>query len=313
MKMPKYPIYVISKGRADSALTAKFLMADKVPFKIVVEPQEAEAYAEACGEKNLLILPFSNLGQGSIPARNWVWEHAKASGAERHWILDDNIRSIKRWYDGMRIKCDSGPAFSAVEDFTDRYENIAISGMNYSMFAFTKKPPFHLNAHVYSCILIRNELPQRWRGRYNEDADLCLQVLADNWCTILVNVFTAEKMQTMAMKGGNTDQLYKEDGRTTMARSLERQWPYVVTTRRRFGRAQHVIKDQWKRFDTPLIRRKDIDWANLDKNEYGLSITQVGEQVKSDQVKKLLEDKNGTARKTTKANRAKKTPGQSGA
>ena len=302
MLKPNYPVYVISKGRADNPLTAKFLEQDKVPYKIVVEPQEAEAYAEACGKKNILTLPFSNLGQGSIPARNWVWEHAKATGADRHWILDDNIRRIKRWYNGMRIKCDSGPAFKAVEDFTDRYENVAISGMNYAMFAYSKKPPFHLNAHVYSCLLIRNDLPHRWRGRYNEDADLCLQVLADNWCTILVNVFVAEKMQTMAMTGGNTDQLYKEDGRTEMARSLERQWPYVVSTKRRFGRAQHVIKDQWKRFDTPLIRRKDIDWNTMGKNEYGLGLSQVAEEVKSEQVQNLLKEKNATTRKTPKAN-----------
>lgn len=302
MLKPNYPIYVISKGRADNPLTAKFLEQDKVPYKIVVEPQEAEAYAEACGKKNILTLPFSNLGQGSIPARNWVWEHAKATGADRHWILDDNIRSIKRWYNGMRIKCDSGPAFKAVEDFTDRYENVAISGMNYAMFAYSRKPPFHLNARVYSCLLIRNDLPNRWRGMYNEDADLCLQVLADNWCTILVNVFVTEKMQTMAMAGGNTDQLYKEDGRTEMARSLERQWPYVVSTKRRFGRAQHVIKDHWRRFDTPLIRRKDIDWNTMGKNEYGLGLSQVAEEVKSEQLQNLLKEKNATTRKTPKAN-----------
>jgi hypothetical protein len=293
MHNPHYPVYVISKGRADTALTPKFLLQDNVPFKLVVEPQEAVAYGNAYGKKNILILPFSNLGLGSIPARNWVWEHAKASGAKRHWILDDNIRGIKRWYNGMRIKCDSGPAFKVIEDFTDRYENIAIAGMNYTMFAYTKKPPFHLNAHVYSCVLIRNDLPHRWRGRYNEDADLCLQVLADNWCTVLVNVFVAEKMQTMQMKGGNTDQLYKEDGRTTMARSLERQWPYVVSTRRRWGRTQHVIKDQWQRFDTPLIRRKDIDWDALGKNEYGLTLNQVADEVRAEDVKNLLREQNG--------------------
>jgi hypothetical protein len=42
------------------------------------EPQEEEIYAQHFGRERLLLLPFSNLGQGSIPARNWVWEHAKA-------------------------------------------------------------------------------------------------------------------------------------------------------------------------------------------------------------------------------------------
>lgn len=295
MTDPRYPIYVISKGRWDNGLTANFLIEDGVPFKLVVEPQEFENYANVYGEDRILVLPFSNLGLGSIPARNWVWEHAKASGAKRHWILDDNIRCVKRWYDGMRIKADSSPAFRSIEDFTDRYENIAIAGMNYSMFAYTKKPPFHLNAHVYSCLLIDNDLPNRWRGRYNEDTDLCLQVLADGLCTVLVNVFTIDKAQTMTMKGGNSDQLYKEDGRTVMARSLERQWPYVVETKRRFGRAQHVVKDQWKRFDTPLIRRKDIDWDNLETNEYGLKAKPVGD-IRHEQVKNLVERKGNGAK-----------------
>lgn len=286
----RYPIYVISKGRWENGLTANFLINDGVDFRLVVEPQEADKYASVYGEERLHVLPFSNLGQGSIPARNWVWEHAKASGAERHWILDDNIRCVKRWYDGMRIKTDSGPGFRAIEEFTDRYENIAIAGMNYSMFAYTKKPPFHRNAHVYSCLLIKNDLPNRWRGRYNEDTDLCLQVLADGWCTVLVNAFTIDKMQTMTMKGGNADELYKDDGRTTMARSLERQWPYVVQTKRRWGRAQHVIRDQWKRFDTTLIRRTDIDWDNLEPNEYGLKIKAVAD-VNHEQVRDLLERK----------------------
>lgn len=39
--------------------------------------------------------------------------------------------------------------------------------------------------HVYSCTLILNSIEQRWRLLYNDDTDLCLQVLAAGWCTIL--------------------------------------------------------------------------------------------------------------------------------
>jgi hypothetical protein len=125
--LPKYPVYIISKGRAKNLLTARFLIKDEVPFQIAIEPQEESEYAPIVGKDRLLILPFSNLGQGSIPARNWVWEHAKSEGHSRHWILDDNIRSIKRRYFGYRIKCKSGNAFAAVESLIDRYENVAIA------------------------------------------------------------------------------------------------------------------------------------------------------------------------------------------
>jgi hypothetical protein len=290
----KYPMYVISKGRWENPLTAKFLMKDKVPFHLVIEPQEEEEYRKALPEAQFHILPFSNLGLGGIPARNWCWEHAKAAGHERHWILDDNIRNVKRVYKGQRIVCDSGPAFTCVEDFIDRYENVAIAGLNYAFFvgqalsASGKKfPPFYLNNHVYSCLLIKNDLPNRWRGRYNEDTDLCLQVLADGWCTVLFNAFTITKMATLTMKGGNMDTLYKGDGRLKMARSLERQWPYVVSTGRRFRRPQHVIRDQWRKFDTKLKLKPGVDLSNLKPNEYGLELNAIGE-VKSERVASLL-------------------------
>ena len=61
----------------------------KVPYWIVIEPQEYEKYAEVIDSSKILVLPFSNLGQGSIPARNWVWEHSISIGAKKHWILDD--------------------------------------------------------------------------------------------------------------------------------------------------------------------------------------------------------------------------------
>jgi hypothetical protein len=267
---------VPSKGRADQQLTARFLAADGVPFRVVVEPQELDAYAAVVGEANVLALPFSNLGQGSIPARNWIIEHAIAEGHARHWQLDDNIIRVRRLYKGLRIPCDSGPALACVEDFVDRYDNVALGGLNYVMFGFAAMglrppPPFYLNHRVYSCTLVDNRIEQRWRGRYNEDTDLCLQVLAAGWCTVNVNVFLIEKVATMTMKGGNTDELYDGDGRLRMARELEERWPGVVTTRRRFGRPQHIVADAWNHFDTPLKRR---DGVVVDErpNEYGLAL-----------------------------------------
>ena len=290
MTKPRYPVYVISKGRFENCLTAKFLIEDGVDFFLVVKPQEKNEYASRYGAERVLVLPFANLGLGSIPARNFCWEHSKKNGHFRHWILDDNIAKMRRLTKGKRLACNSKYAFVATEDFTDRYENIAIAGLNYTFFAISKMPPFYLNCHVYSTLLIRNDLDYRWRGRYNEDTDLCLQVLSGGWCTVLMNAFLIDKMATMQMKGGNTDVLYKGDGRLVMAKSLERMWPGVVKTERRFNRPQHVIKNAWKGFDTELIRRKDIDWDNLKTNNYGMKLKQVTETVKSEELQKWLKN-----------------------
>jgi hypothetical protein len=243
---PEYPVYVISKGRWESRLTSKALERLRVPYSIVVEPQERDHYAAVIDPAKILVLPFSDLGQGSIPARNWVWEHAIERGAKRHWILDDNIRDFRRLHGSKRYRVGDGTTFRAAEQFVDRFENVALAGMHYSTFAATHPTraltkPFLLNTRVYSCILILNELPLRWRGRYNEDTDLSLRVLKAGWCTVLFYAFLADKQATMTMKGGNTDELYQGDGRLEMARSLQRQHPDVTRISRKWGRWQHHV------------------------------------------------------------------------
>ena len=83
---PRYPVFVISKGRHKSCLTARELTNMGVPFTLIVEPQELEKYAQSWPESQITVTPFSNLGNGSVPARNFVWELAASQNAERHWI-----------------------------------------------------------------------------------------------------------------------------------------------------------------------------------------------------------------------------------
>ena len=73
MSEPRYPIYIISKGRSKSRYTSKVFEAMGVPYKIVIEPQEHNEYAAVIDQDKILQLPFSNHGKGSGPARNWCW------------------------------------------------------------------------------------------------------------------------------------------------------------------------------------------------------------------------------------------------
>jgi hypothetical protein len=269
---PRYPIYIISKGRWESRKTAKALDAIGVPYHIVVEPQEYFQYAGVIAPEKILTLPFSNLGQGSIPARNWVWEHALETGAARHWILDDNIEGFYRLVDNLKTPVGDGTIFRAAEDFSDRYTNVAESGFNYFMFASRKTvmPPLTLNTRIYSCILLRNDLPFRWRGRYNEDTDLSIRLLKAGHCTVLFNAFLCGKSQTMSMKGGNTDQRYKDNGRQLMADSLREQHPDCVIVTEKWGRPQHHVDySHFKR--NALVPRPDLMLAPGD-DDYGMTL-----------------------------------------
>lgn len=256
---PRYPIYVISKGRWDSRYTSKTLEKMGVSYHIVIEPQEYNEYASVISPDKILALPFSELGQGSIPARNWVWEHAISMGAERHWILDDNISGFFRYNYNLRVPVYTGAIFRASEDFVDRYENVALAGFQYRGFANScrDRPVYIPNTRIYSCILIKNDIPYRWRGKYNEDTDLSLRVLKDGWCTILFVAFLQGKVATMVMRGGNTDELYQGDGRKQMAESLVEQHPDVARVSSKFGRVQHHV--DYRPFKkNKLIRKPDI-------------------------------------------------------
>ena len=270
---PKYPVYVISKGRAVRCLTIRQLDIMKVPYRLVIEPQEYDDYASLTSRDKILILPFSNLGLGSIPARNWVWEHSIAEGHDRHWILDDNIEGFHRLNRNMKLLVTSGTIFKCAEDFTDRYENVALSGFNYYNFCKSTDsvPPYYLNTRIYSCILIRNSITHRWRGRYNEDTDLSLRVLKDGWCTILFNAFLAGKVTTMRMKGGNTDNVYTdEDNRLKFAKSLAEQHPDVAKVVWRFNRWHHHV--DYRPFKANRLKLKENLCIPDTVNDYGMFV-----------------------------------------
>ena len=247
----KYPVYIISKGRYEQTLTADNFEKAGIDYLIAVEPQEAELYEKKLGKHRVLVLPFSNLGVGSYPARNFCWEHAKQLGHKYHWLFDDNVQDFKKWIDGKRKKItDLLPAFIFIEKYTDAH-NITINGFEEPNFVVKPpKKPFKHNCHVYSAMLIKNDIPWRWRLKYNEDVDLCLQVLHNRGTTASCIYYMADKVSTSAkMKGGNQDELYKgNDPRKKLlkAKMLETVWPQYAKTVIRFNRYHHFV--DWKVF-----------------------------------------------------------------
>jgi len=251
--LPRYPVYVLSKGRSDRCLTARFLLRDGVPFIIAVEPHEADLYAAEFGRERLLILPFRDAGTAT-PARNAVKERSVAAGDARHWQLDDNIRGIRGYVDGKRVRVRGGPALREVEELVDGYENVGIAGLQHTVFQ-DRSRPFLVNRQVYSCVLVDNRLPFRWRGVAHHDTDYSLQVLVAGHCTILVCAFGIEKAQTMSMKGGMTD-AYLGDGKLRKAHEIQRRWPgRGIKIVRRNGVPSASMGRVWSKFTTPLRPR----------------------------------------------------------
>lgn len=246
----RFTIYVITKGRWDTNFTIKSLENLGIKnYKVVIETQEIDNYIKSGVDKEKII-PFEKEdkeNKSGVPVRNFVWEYSIKQGETYHWILDDNIQDFYRWNRNKRTKVKSGFVFTHIEDYTVKKNNVMMSGMNYLCFNNDIDYGRDLiikNTRIYSCILIKNEIPnleEKWRGLFNEDTDLSLRVLKLGYGTMLFNNYLCGKKQTGKTKGGNQE-LYKgytQDGYRKKTLSLIQQHPDVVKETSKFGKESH--------------------------------------------------------------------------
>lgn len=127
----------------------------------------------------------------------------------------------------------------------------------------------------------------RWRGRYNEDTILSIDMLKAGWCTILFYAFLQNKVTTQTMNGGNAQELYlSEDGQMkkrgekyarngTLDKSkmLVKVHPDVAHLKWRYDRWHHHV--DFHKFDgLKLVRKQDIELPASSDN-YGLVLKKV--------------------------------------
>jgi len=303
----KWPLYIPTKGRADSRLTSKAFDFMKMPHYLVVEPQECEMYEQHIREwekqtgctsyATVLEMDLSykdkdkydlldDLGltksTGPGPARNFAWDHSIKNGYEWHWVQDDNIRNFLRLNNNLKIKLADATGFRVMEDFVARYTNVLMAGPNYRSFASqnSEMPPYVKGTRIYSCNLIRNDAkwvtgvnagkPMRWRGRYNEDTILSLDMLTQGFQTVQFNAFLQDKLRTQVLGGGNSAEFYFKEGTSAKSQMLKAVYPDYTDLVHKFGRDHHHV-DYLPFKDTPLIRRKDIVWPT-GVNNYGMEL-----------------------------------------
>jgi hypothetical protein len=279
----RFPIYVISKGRYKRRPTANALEQMGADYFIIVESQEAEKY-RAVVKGEVLVLPQSFKDEydrfwddddprtGPGPARNFAWHHSMVSGYSHHWVMDDNIEAIERYNNNMKIRCLAPTPFYVMEDFSLRYSNVAISGPNYSNFcpASEGRRPLYFNTRIYSTLLIRNDIPYRWRGRYNEDTDLSLRALKDGWCTVQFNTFLQGKRATSTVRGGNSEEFYDREGTKPKSQMLVDMHPDVSKVIFQYGRWHHHV--DYRRFATNILVRDEKIIVPSGINNFGLRL-----------------------------------------
>lgn len=291
---PRFPLYIVSRSRwqPERRLTNQALERMQTPHFIVVEADQADEYRAVVNPHLCTVLVLDAAYQrdyetcddlgltkpvGAGAARNFVWDHALAAGYAWHWVMDDNIRSFMRLRKNTKIRLSDGTGFRAMEDFALRYTNVAMAGPNYQWLAKQRQfiPPFITNTRIYSCNLIRNDVPFRWRGRYNEDTILSLDMLKAGWCTVQFNAFLQDKQTTQQVKGGNTDVLYA-NGTLEKSRMQVRVHPDVSRLVWKFGRWHHHV--DYRPFKANRLKRRPDVVIPDEPNEYGMRLVHLSKQ-----------------------------------
>ena len=287
-----FPVYVISKGRAEKCLTSIFLSMCEVEHYVVVEEFQYNDYMSTVGQSQyttVLTIPQSFFDEyetlyieedgetrltGPGAARNYCWWHSKENGYAAHHVLDDNMYGFYLLTDNCRVKLRTGAFIKGMEEHFMAFDNVAIAGPNYRSFVVpnSKQPSHVFNTRIYSWLLIRNDIPFKWRGTWNEDTILSLDVLKAGWATLQWNFYLQYKMGTQLLKGGNTEEFYEKEGTLRKSQMLVDVHPDVSQVVFKFSRWHHEVNySVFKHIDPQFRPERLADGVN----DYGLYMVKI--------------------------------------
>ena len=91
-------------------------------------------------------------------------------------------------------------------------------------------------------------------------------------CTVLFNAFLCDKLATMTLQGGNTEEVYKNGkDRILYVKSLIKQHPDVVKMTTKYGRPHHLVNYSVFKQIQP-VRRPGVMAKGV--NNFGMVLTE---------------------------------------
>jgi hypothetical protein len=204
-KLPQYPIYVPSKGRADNQKTVKLLQEHGITnFFVVVEANEYKEYAKYLPKENIVKLKGSDYGTSSV-ARNMCIEHSKKQGYEKHWQLDDDITSIYEHKLGKPVSKDVKTILATLEEIGEENEEVQVLGIATSASFLSQGKTEMTFATSLTSIYLLTNTDIRFRLRMLVDMDYQLQVLRSGAKTLRCNNYAFVFQTPLKNKGGYYD------------------------------------------------------------------------------------------------------------
>lgn len=231
--LPRFPVFVTTKGRAATATTPALLEAAGIPYTLVIDPGEAALYRQSFPTSTLLTVPCDNYGL--VHTRQYVRDWARARGAIYYWLLDDDVTAFYEFWLGKRgsQKTTAARALTALETTVMAYKNVAIAALNWRQLAWAEaeaRRPFAVNTRAYLVALLRSDTGIDYDPRFEVKSDVALLLahLSAKWQSILLHQF-AFNAADMTSTAGGCQPAYRAGRQDAEARLLQTLYPDLVT------------------------------------------------------------------------------------
>jgi ParB-like chromosome segregation protein Spo0J len=220
-------IFVASKGRPDGKTFSQLKH-----LTIVVEPQDAEAYATAAQATGhtVVVLPENNRGIGYV--RQFILDRARQEKLEWFWMLDDDISGFYRQEDGRNKKTGGAELLALAEQLLTNTPDLAQGALEYQQYAFRAKKDLVLDTFcdVAVFINVNRTANINYRAEVNlkEDRDFTMQCIADGWRTARTARLSFAAPKNGSNKGGLYDE-YKANREKNCSDRMVALWPGIAT------------------------------------------------------------------------------------
>jgi hypothetical protein len=254
VKVPstKYKIYIPSKGRAKNCKTADILEQEGAAYQIVVEPQDYENYLKFYSKDKVMKIDKNDMGVGYV--RQFIKDYATENKEDYFWMLDDDLKFRKR-QDDKSIAYSAVELFSEAEEYIDKFENIGTAGLTNNVWAWVKKTDYVYNGMCVTCTIISTKTKARFRTKTVEDADFCLQVLTEGYCTVQFNRLNFIQSTPGTSEGGCFGDTHYNH-LTTYMKNFIKEWGDSFSIKETKDGPRLKPSKIWKTFKQKLIKKQ---------------------------------------------------------
>lgn len=236
--MNVWPVFVHSKGRPQGHT---FTALGDVPYEVIVEPGEAEAYSS----HRTIVLPEN--GRGLAYSRQFGLQTAQAREWPWYWLLDDDVKSFKRRDGNKMVSCTAEEALIHAQRYAaDRVAQIALE---YSQYAWSATAP---RFNSYADVVVANHAALLANMQYDVsfvlkgDRDFTIQCIARHMTVVRDTDYGFVCPKNGSNAGGLFGTYSQENVERDGSARLAQKWPWCVTTQTKPDGRQDA-KVHWRR------------------------------------------------------------------